>query len=56
MSRTRPVGMGGMPPINPIDIAAMVGIMGWPCERSEAVHVLAAMDEAFRALHANGEK
>lgn len=44
--------MGGMPPINPIDMLALSERLGWPAEDEDVIAVLCAIDDACRELHA----
>ena len=51
LNRGRPISMGGIAPIPPQLVCDMADRLQWPCQYDEAIHVITAMDDAFRERH-----
>ena len=49
-NRCRPQSMGGIAPINPIDILTLCEKLRWPCGFDAAVQVIIAMDDTWRDI------
>jgi hypothetical protein len=48
LARGRPVSMGGMMPIPPMDIIGMAEKLQWPCEPDECLQVITEIDDDYR--------
>lgn len=56
MSKGRPVTMGGLAPIPPLDIMETIDRLHLPCDYEEAIEVIGAMDDEWREMNrASGE-
>ena len=52
-SRSRPMAMGGTPPLNPIDVLDLSERLRWPVEPDECLQVIGAIDDTWRELNAS---
>lgn len=55
MSRGRPIAMGGVAPLPPLDIMEIVDRLRLPCAYEEALEVIGSMDDEWRELQSKPE-
>ncbi len=50
LCKGRPIAMGGLPPLPPLDIMEIIDRLRLPCDYEEALEVIGAMDDEWRSL------